>query len=73
MACAKCGKDPVVEDVHILDRGRYDEENELAAAVYRGKGDGMKSAVVGRMCGSCGYLELYVTDPAALVEVARDR
>jgi hypothetical protein len=29
--------------------------------------------IVGRVCGDCGYLELYVVDPAALLDVAKRR
>ena len=75
MTCAKCSSSRLIDGVRILDSGQA-SRGDLTAAVYKKpaalifKGE-VTSKLVGRVCGSCGYVELYAEDPAALLDVAR--
>lgn len=70
--CAKCGSKAFSDGVDIVERGHADVEKRLSARAYRdpkallfkGKISTPLGAVI---CGSCGYVELYVTDPQSLV------
>jgi hypothetical protein len=72
--CAKCGADRVIEGVHVLDRGEYQGEGDLSATVFR-RPEGLlfKGAVstplTAHVCGSCGFVELYATEPGLLLAV----
>jgi ribosomal protein L40E len=72
--CAKCGADQVIEGVHVLDRGQYRGELDLSATVFRRpEGFLFKGAVstplTAHVCGRCGFVELYATDPGLLLAV----
>ena len=75
MTCAKCDSSQIIDGVRILDSGQH-SRGDLTAAAYEKpaalifKGE-VTSKLVGRMCGSCGYLELFAADPGALLDVAR--
>jgi hypothetical protein len=76
MACAKCGSEDSIDGVRILDRGPYGEENDLSAIadenpgalLFKGR---VATPITSRICGSCGYIELYAVDPGALLEFAK--
>jgi hypothetical protein len=80
MTCVKCGSEASIDGVRILDRhgeaGQF--KTDLAAAAYNDPGallfkGEVATPIVGRVCGDCGYLELYVVNPGALLAVARRR
>jgi ribosomal protein L40E len=72
--CAKCGADQVIEGVQVLDRSGYEGASELAAAVFRHpegllfKGT-VSTPLTAQVCGRCGFVELYATEPALLLAV----
>ena len=70
--CAKCGSKTFSDSVDIVERGHADIEKRLSARAYRDPKalllKGKITIPVGAViCGSCGYVELYVTDPQSLV------
>lgn len=72
--CAKCGSDRVLEDVRVVD-GTLDED--LVAKVEREpharRHEGAVSVPLkARVCGSCGFAELYASDPAILFRAEAD-
>jgi hypothetical protein len=76
VSCAKCNSDDVITGVRILDRAHGGHELDLEAVVYRDPNamlfkEAEKFALTGRICGKCGYTELYVSNPEALAEAAR--
>lgn len=78
MPCAKCGSEATIDGVRILERhGDIGEHKaDLSAVAYNDPGavflkGEVATPIVGRVCGDCGYLELYVVDPGALLAVAR--
>ena len=78
MTCVKCGSEASIDGVRILDRyGAAGQlKDDLSAAAYRDpdavlfKGE-VATSIVGRVCGDCGYVELYAANPGALLAVAR--
>ena len=70
--CVKCGSNRFIDKVRLMDQDGTYGEDDLAVTVYR-KPDAMvfKGAVSHpvrpRVCGECGYLELYVEDPVGLL------
>ena len=78
MQCPKCQSTDVIEDVRVVDYGDHHAVRDLRVTVFRKpaalvfKGT-VYSDVKARVCGSCGYLELFAVDPAALLEGARER
>jgi predicted nucleic-acid-binding Zn-ribbon protein len=73
--CPKCGCTVVVEGVRVLDRGDHEVQHDLSVAVYRHpaarlfKGE-VTCSLWARVCGNCGYTELYAENPTALVKAA---
>jgi hypothetical protein len=67
----------VVEGVRVLDRGHGGAEHDLSVAVYRHpaarlfKGE-VTCSLWARVCGNCGYTELYAENPTALVKAAAE-
>ena len=77
MTCVKCSSENSIDGVRIIYRyGEYQRKADLAAVAHRDpdalifKGE-VSTPIVGRVCGDCGYVELYVVEPGALLEVAR--
>lgn len=71
--CAKCGSRDIVPDALVLDRGHGNiDAQELRAGVAR-RPDALlfrrtaKQELSARICGQCGYTELYVENPRALL------
>ena len=76
MECVKCGSEDSIDGVRILDRGHYDHENDLSAVAYENPGallfkGAVTSPITSRICGRCGYVELYAVDPGALLDFAK--
>ena len=79
VTCAKCGSDRVVPHARIMDRGDYNADSgDLSAVVYANpsallfKGS-QRHELSARVCGSCGYTELYLTDPEGFYETYRNQ
>jgi hypothetical protein len=72
--CAKCGSDRVVTRVRIMDRGHYGADSgDLSAVVYAEPNAMMfkgaqRHDLSARVCGSCGFTELYLSDPHGFFE-----
>ena len=76
--CPKCQSSEVVDDVRVDDRGESNVTRSMRLTVYQKPGavvfkGRVHSDVKARVCGSCGYVELFATDPAVLLEAARVR
>jgi len=70
MQCTKCGSDRVIPDVQIFDQGQYSDghlkarvDTKPAALMFKGT---ITSSLRGRVCGDCGFVELFVENPASL-------
>ena len=76
--CLKCGSDGMIPDVRVIDRGesngRQPVDLGLAtkpdAVLFKGE---VRVETVARVCGDCGFVEVYATDPAALWDAHVDR
>jgi hypothetical protein len=74
-ACAKCQAAKVMPKVRIMDRGHYSgDAGDLALVLYedpeallfKGTHEG---SLFARVCGACGYVELYLEKPQELYAV----
>ncbi len=69
--CAKCGSDKIIPQAKVIDRADYNTETDLTVAVDE-KPDAfvfkqrIRSGVTAKVCGNCGYLELYADEPQSL-------
>ena len=70
--CAKCGSDRIIPAARLIDRGHLNfDAGDLRASVaadpdaliFSGT---VKADLRARVCGACGYAELYAGEPAAL-------
>jgi predicted nucleic-acid-binding Zn-ribbon protein len=71
--CAKCGSTKIVPRVRVIDRGHMgtDSGNVQVGAARRPHNLFKlqeKADVFGRVCGDCGFTELYVEEAAAIYE-----
>ena len=79
MPCLKCNADAQVEEVRLLDRAYpYGMPMEFTAEVAREPGallfrGAVTRTVTARVCGACGFLELYVDKPETLAKAAEAR
>jgi len=76
-ACMKCGSAELLDEAQIIDSGHHGVENDLTARVYRNPGafflqGKVTGRVLSRVCGSCGFVELYVENPAAFLAAAKE-
>jgi hypothetical protein len=76
----KCGSENSIDGVRILERfGEHGLQREDLSAVAFENPDALffkgevATSITGRVCGDCGYLELYVTNPGDLLLVATRR
>ena len=72
--CAKCQSEKVAPNVRIMDRGHYSgDAGDLSVVTYEDpdallfKGT-KRTALYARICGDCGYTELYVENPREVYE-----
>ncbi len=68
-SCPKCGSNRVIDDVRIVAF----EGGHLVAKVQKKPHAKLFKGTVSvplkaRVCGACGYAELYASDPASLLE-----
>ncbi len=73
-ACPKCGSRDVMDGVRIVDGGleekvKVEVQRRPHAMLFKGT---VGVALTARVCGACGFTELFASDPARLVE-ARSR
>lgn len=69
--CAKCGSAKVIPRARVRDMGHYNMPGDLAIMLHENP-DAMLfketfySALTARVCGQCGYAELYAEQPGEL-------
>lgn len=69
--CEKCGSDKIIPQAKVIDRGDYSVQGDLTVAVdenpeafiFKQRTD---STVTAKVCGNCGFMELYATNPQSL-------
>lgn len=72
--CAKCNSTKIIPNARVVDKGDHNSPMDLTVHVYenpdamifKGTHEGQLSA---RICGDCGFVEMYVENPAELYEV----
>ncbi len=80
--CLKCGADAMIPGVRVIDRGESNARSptELGiqtkpdAMLFKGE---VRVTAIARVCGDCGFVEMYATRPGALWDahvdlIARD-
>lgn len=79
MTCQKCGSDALITGVRLFDRSGETGQikTDLTVGLHKDPHavffkEEVSTPIYGRVCGSCGYLELYATDPAELLAAARE-
>jgi predicted nucleic-acid-binding Zn-ribbon protein len=76
-SCPKCGCTVLVDGVRILDHRYRGSVEDLSVAVYKNpsgwvfKGE-VRCRLWARVCGNCGYTELYAENPTDLVRAAAE-
>ena len=75
--CVKCGSDSMIPGVRVIDRMEHDRQPvELGlstkpdALLFKGE---VRVETVARVCGDCGFVEVYAADPAALWDAHVER
>jgi hypothetical protein len=71
--CQKCGSDKIVPRVKVIDRGSSGAETDLMvsidaqpdAFIFKQR---THSNVFAKVCGNCGFMEFYATNPESLYE-----
>ncbi len=72
--CARCGSSRIIPRARVIDRGDYNSDagsqrvsvaRDPTALFFTGEEKVETSA---RICGECGFTELFAEDPAALYE-----
>ena len=71
--CAKCSSKDLIDEAQIVDHGDINvgvkAYRDPGAFVLKGK---VRQRVLARVCGSCGYLELYAENPQELLGAAKE-
>jgi len=73
-SCVKCGSGEVIPNVRAIYRGELNRDLELRIEADPGAvlfTEPAYTTMGARVCGSCGYTELYAADPASLLEAWR--
>jgi ribosomal protein S27AE len=75
VTCARCGSGKIIPRARVINRGHFNSdsagslhvgvERDPTALFFTGEEQVETSA---RICGECGYTELFAEDPAALYE-----
>ena len=77
-ACYMCGSDKIIPHVRIVDRAHSNMRRDLEVEVYE-KPDALlfkgthRSTLTARICGSCGYTEMFVSNPQELWSTYRSK
>ena len=75
--CARCGSDKIIEDAKVEDRVTVDRRVSLEVMIgYRKGGTLMpdrpqRFALRAKICGNCGFAEMFVADPGKLWSAAK--
>ena len=69
--CAKCNSGKIIPAVRIVDLGEGMNKRDLTVEVYENPGalfmkGTHRGSLSARICGDCGYAELYVDNPDEL-------
>ncbi len=75
--CPKCGSPDIVQEAMVADRAAHNLETDLKlrvdadpdAIVFRGR---TRSSLKACVCGRCGYVEFYASDPESLLRAFRE-
>ena len=73
LRCSKCGSTKVVPRARVADRGDYGVDSGnvrvgVARRPHKFFSLQKKVDVYARVCGECGFAELYVDDPATIYD-----
>lgn len=76
--CEKCGSDKIIPQVKIIDRGDYNIPTDLTVLVEQNPNalifkERVNSGVFAKVCGNCGFLELYANEPKKLYEAHENK
>lgn len=70
--CMKCGSAEIVPHARVLHGSDYDVhlgvDADPGALLFK---ESTRISLEARVCGQCGYTEMYATDPAALLAAWR--
>ena len=71
--CPECGSEKIVKNAVMHDRGDYNAEGVLQVAVDQNPAawvfkERVRSDVRADVCGDCGFLQPYASDPEDLWE-----
>jgi len=75
--CDRCGSDKLIEDAKVEDHITAGRRVALEVMIGHQKGSGMRGdkpvrvPIKARICGECGFTELYVSEPARLWRLAQ--
>lgn len=70
--CDKCGSDKVIPQAKVI------EDNDLSVVVdenpdavfFKRK---TSSGITAKVCGNCGFIELYASDPQSIYSASQDQ
>ena len=73
LSCPKCGSTKIVPRARVIDRGHAGRDYGNVQVGAARRPDNFftmleKVDVYARVCGECGFTELFVADPAAIYE-----
>ena len=72
----KCGSDKIIDDIQIIDHGHAGIKRKLSFKIPIKGGmfkRSIQGAILPRLCGSCGNIELYVDDFQAIWNKYHDK
>ncbi len=73
MICSKCGADRVIPRAILIDNNAHilcaKVERHPEAMIFKGEST---STLVARICGECGFTEIYADAPDELYQAYRD-
>ena len=78
LLCPRCGSDAVIPDARLVDRGDGDARKTLDvgletrpdAVVFKKE---TRVPLRAQVCGDCGFVDLFATDPGRMWEAYLDR
>lgn len=76
--CVKCGSDKIIPQAKVFDRGDSGAEGNLAVSVDE-KPDALifkqrvRSGVTSKVCGNCGFMELYANEPQSIYSAYKNQ
>jgi predicted nucleic-acid-binding Zn-ribbon protein len=78
-ACAKCGSAILIHSAQVVPfHGRHGSRQELQVQVEKDPAamfmkEAVRSSIKTVICGSCGFVEFYVTNPGELAAAEAER